>query len=164
VMGYRQYHSIAARYKTPIAITGFEPVDVLQGILSVVTQLENNTALVKNEYARIVTEEGNENAQETLWRVFETSDQTWRGIGTIPKSGLRIRKEFQAYDAELKFDLTGIKSTESANCIAGQILQGKLKPYQCNEFGKACTPENPKGAPMVSHEGACSAYFRFQNI
>jgi hydrogenase expression/formation protein HypD len=163
VMGFHQYHPIAQKFNIPMAVTGFEPVDILQGLLSVVTQLENGTSLVKNEYGRVVTEYGNVKAQESLWEVFEITDQTWRGIGNIPKSGLKIKKTYSDFDAESHFDLAGIRPEEPSICIAGQILQGKRKPMDCAAYGKSCIPERPLGAPMVSQEGACSAYYRYQH-
>lgn len=163
VMGYKQYLPIAEKYRTPVAITGFEPVDILQGIYSVVQQLENKSFEVTNEYKRSVTLAGNENAQKSMWEVFESTDMVWRGIGSIPQSGLRIRSIYSEFDAELRFDFSGINAKESDLCMAGKILQGQLKPNQCPAFGVQCTPENPLGAPMVSQEGVCSSYYRYQN-
>lgn len=162
VMGYNQYLPIAEKYKTPIAITGFEPVDILQGIYAVVQQLEKSTYTVTNEYKRSVTLNGNEQAQKSMWEVFESDDMVWRGIGSIPKSGFRIRSEYSDFDSEKRYSFSGRKVAESELCLAGKILQGRLKPYQCSAFGKQCTPEKPLGAPMVSHEGVCSAYYRYQ--
>jgi hydrogenase expression/formation protein HypD len=162
IMGYKEYLPIAEKYRVPIVVTGFEPVDILAGILMTVRQLENGSANVENAYSRIVTLEGNKPAQEVIQKVFETRDRKWRGIGTIPASGWGIRPEYAEYDAELRFKVEGIRSNESPLCISGEILQGNLKPTACPAFGKECTPERPLGATMVSAEGACSAYYRYR--
>jgi len=161
VMGYWQYHSIANQYQIPIVVTGFEPLDLLQGILFSVRQLENKKYFVENAYSRAVTENGNQAAQNIINQVFEPCDRNWRGIGLIPKSGLCLRKEYSFFDAEKRFHVAHIKTQEHEVCIAGQILQGLKKPPQCMAFGKQCTPNSPLGAPMVSSEGACNAYYRF---
>ena len=161
IMGYKEYHALSEKYKIPIIITGFEPLDLVQGIQMAVDQLENGIHKVANQYARVVKEEGNSNAIGIIRTVFEVSDREWRGIGMIPKSGYRLTKEFMAFDAESKFGIQGIKVDEHPNCMAGEILKGIKKPIHCPEFGKACSPANPLGAPMVSSEGACSAYYNF---
>lgn len=161
VMGYWQYHPLAQKFKVPIIVTGFEPLDLLQGILMTIKQLEQNVHIVENAYPRAVTEHGNKVAQRIINQIFEPCDRNWRGIGTIPMSGLGLKPEFDAFNAEIRFQVGHIKTEESKICIAGQILQGLKKPNQCPAFGKTCVPSNPLGAPMVSTEGACSAYFRF---
>ncbi len=161
VMGYHQYHSISQKYKIPIVVTGFEPLDLLQGILMTVEQLETGSYEVQNAYSRVVTEEGNIPAQAMIRRVFEDCDRNWRGIGMIPQSGWKLRKEFADFDAELRFKVGNIQTRESDICISGLILQGIKKPLQCPAFGKVCTPQNPLGATMVSSEGACAAYYRY---
>ncbi|TFH39494.1 MAG: hydrogenase formation protein HypD [Bacteroidia bacterium] len=163
VMGYHEYPPIAEKYGVPISVTGFEPVDILQGILATVRNLETGKAEVSNEYRRSVTFEGNRKAQEVVSKVFEKTDQSWRGIGLIPASGLGLRNEYSAFDASRIFPLEEINPVEPEICIAGEILQGKRKPVECKAYGTLCTPENPLGAPMVSHEGACSAYYRYKN-
>ena len=164
IMGNKQYHPLAETYEVPIVVTGFEPLDVLQGILMVVRQLESNRHEVENQYARIVREQGNEQAQEIIDRVFEVSDQTWRGIGSIPDSGFRLRKPYQAYDAHLKFAIQIEEQPENPECISGQIMKGIKKPFECPQFGKKCKPSFPLGAPMVSSEGACAAYYHFSGM
>jgi hydrogenase expression/formation protein HypD len=161
VMGYWEYEPIAACYRVPIVVTGFEPLDLLQGILMIVKQLETGRAEVENQYARVVKREGNVPAQKIIQQVFEVTDRKWRGIGAIPQSGYRLRDEFAAFDAEKRFDVQTLTAQESSLCIAGEILQGKQKPHQCSAFGKQCTPEHPLGAPMVSAEGACAAYYQY---
>ncbi|NTW45054.1 MAG: hydrogenase formation protein HypD [Anaerolineaceae bacterium] len=161
VMGYWQYHPISQKYQVPIVVTGFEPLDLLQGILKAIRQLECGTHIVENAYQRAVSEKGNQAAQEIINRVFEPCDRNWRGIGTIPFSGMGLRSEFDEFNAEHRFNVEHIKTQESEICIAGQILQGLKKPYQCPAFCNVCVPTNPLGAPMVSSEGACSAYYRF---
>ncbi|NJK93952.1 MAG: hydrogenase formation protein HypD [Bacteroidales bacterium] len=162
VMGFNEYIPLAEKYGVPIAVTGFEPLDVLKGILSVVEQLEQGTCHVTNEYKRAVKTDGNIQAQQQISEVFEKCDQTWRGIGMIPNSGLRLNANYEKYDAEKKFSLPVKKYSDPEICLSGQILQGRLKPHQCPAFSSQCTPEHPLGAPMVSHEGACNAYYRFQ--
>lgn len=159
VMGYREYLPLAQKYHTPIIVTGFEPVDILEGILRAVRQLEAGRYEVENQYSRSVTEEGNRAAQEVIRTVFQVVDRKWRGIGLIPQSGYSLRPEFDAYNAERIFDVETISTHESPLCIAGEILQGIKKPPQCSAFGIQCTPEHPLGAPMVSSEGACAAYY-----
>lgn len=161
VMGYWQYEPLAERWKIPMTVTGFEPLDLLQGIYMTIDALEDGRWGVENQYVRSVTREGNRPAQELLDKVFEVCDRPWRGIGEIPASGWRLRSEFTDFDAERRFDVEGIHATESPLCIAGEILQGLKKPHECSAFGKECTPEHPLGAPMVSTEGACSAYHRY---
>jgi hydrogenase expression/formation protein HypD len=164
VMGYEEYIPLASKYRVPIVVTGFEPVDILQGILMTVKQLEEGHSDVENQYARVVRREGNRAAQELIKKVFETTDRSWRGIGTIPKSGFRLRNEFALFDAENLFDVSTIHAEESPLCIAGQVMQGFKKPHDCTAFGIQCTPEHPLGAPMVSSEGACAAYFHYGKI
>lgn len=162
VMGYTEYEPIAREYGAPIVVTGFEPVDILRGIHLCVKQLEEGRAEVENEYTRSVTREGNRPAQELLRRVFVVTDRKWRGLGEIPGSGYALSPEFYDYTAEHRFELQEISAEESKECIAGLILQGLKKPHECPAFGTRCTPEKPLGAPMVSSEGACAAYFRYR--
>jgi hydrogenase expression/formation protein HypD len=161
VMGYWEYPPLSERYGVPIVVTGFEPLDILQGVLATVRQLEEGRAETENAYSRAVTLEGNRPAQDIVDTVFEPCDRAWRGVGVIPDSGWRLRPEFSAFDAEERFDVEGVTATESPLCIAGQILQGLAKPPQCSAFGTQCTPEHPLGATMVSSEGACAAYYRY---
>ncbi len=161
VMGYEEYFPIARKYKAPIVITGFEPVDILQGIYMAVKQLEEGRVDVENQYSRAVRREGNVPARKLLSDVFEVIDRKWRGIGTIPESGWGLKPEFEKHDAEKIFDVAGIETQESPVCIAGLIMQGLKKPHECAAFGKDCKPEHPLGAPMVSSEGACAAYFHY---
>lgn len=161
VMGYWEYPPIAAQYNIPIVVTGFEPVDLLKGILQTVRQLQSGRAEVENAYERAVTLEGNRPAQQVIEKVFETCDRKWRGIGMIPQSGWKLRPEFAAFDAEARFDVGSIVTEESPLCISGLVLQGLKKPNQCPAFGTLCTPEKPLGATMVSSEGACAAYYRY---
>jgi hydrogenase expression/formation protein HypD len=163
VMGYWEYPPIAEKYHVPIVVTGFEPVDLTQGILRTVQSLEAGQARVENAYSRVVSFDGNKPAQVIINSVFEPCDRNWRGIGMIPMSGLGLRPEFSAFDAEKRFDIGDIKTQESSICIAGKILQGLKKPIDCPAFGKECTPQSPLGAPMVSAEGACSAYYRYRD-
>ncbi|WP_066347459.1 hydrogenase formation protein HypD [Geminocystis sp. NIES-3708] len=164
VMGYQKYESISHKYKVPIIITGFEPVDILQGIFLCIQQLENNDIKVENQYSRVVNKEGNKNAQLLMKRIFDTDDYFWRGIGNIPDSGLKLKEEYQEFSASNKFNLKLInhQDLENQNCISGQILQGIKKPHECPSFAKKCTPEQPLGAPMVSSEGACAAYYNYR--
>lgn len=164
IMGYRDYYPLVQQYKIPIVITGFEPLDLVQGVFLAVQQLEKGIYEVENQYARVVKEEGNLAAINVIKKVFEVGDREWRGIGTILKSGYVLNKEYTNFDAELKFGMTHMKVPENTKCIAGDILKGIKKPVQCSEFGKTCTPSFPLGAPMVSSEGACAAYFHFQSI
>jgi hydrogenase expression/formation protein HypD len=163
VMGTAEYLPIVEKYHIPIVVTGFEPVDLIQGLWSCILQLERGEAKLENQYARVVSENGNENAKQLISEIFEVTDRAWRGIGVLPNSGLGLNREFQQFDASLKFE-HDVKNTPSPNgCIAGEILKGLKKPMECPEFGKSCTPENPLGAPMVSSEGACAAYYNYSN-
>jgi len=161
VMGIEEYEPIAERYRVPIVVTGFEPLDLLQGLYMTLDALENGRWGVENQYARSVRPEGNRAARRVIEEVFEVCDRPWRGIGTIPASGFKLRDPYVAFDAEARFSLDGITARESPLCIAGEILQGLKKPVDCGQFGQACTPDRPLGAPMVSSEGACSAYYRY---
>ena len=162
VMGYWEYVPLADKYHVPMAVTGFEPLDIAQGILTTVRALEEGRVQVENAYARAVTRQGNRSAQAMIEQVFMECDRKWRGIGTIPRSGWRLRPEFDAFDAEKRFDVGDIRSEESPLCIAGQILQGLKRPHDCSAFGVQCTPEHPLGATMVSSEGACAAYYKYK--
>lgn len=162
IMGYEEYIPLAKKYKIPIVVTGFEPVDILQGIYAAVKQLEEGKFEVENQYSRAVIMEGNKAAKKILSEVFQTVDRKWRGIGTIPMSGWKLKESFADFDAEKIFDVDEIEKQESDLCIAGKILQGFKKPIDCSAFGKLCTPEHPLGAPMVSSEGTCAAYFRYK--
>jgi len=164
VMGYEEYLPIAARHHVPIVVTGFEPVDILQGIAMTVRQLEEGRAEVENQYTRSVRREGNVPAQKLIHEVFRTSNRKWRGIGEIPMSGYRLAPGYEEFDAELLFDVEGISAEESPLCIAGLVLQGLKKPHECPAFGRECTPERPLGAPMVSSEGACAAYYHYGRL
>jgi hydrogenase expression/formation protein HypD len=164
IMGYGEYIPLSAKYRVPMIVTGFEPVDILQGVYMAVRQLENKRHEVENQYSRLVRREGNEPARALIHQVFETTDRKWRGIGEIPMSGYRLRKEFAEFDAELLFDVADMHAEESPRCMAGTILRGLKKPYECPVFGKECNPEHPFGAPMVSSEGACAAYFHYARI
>jgi hydrogenase expression/formation protein HypD len=161
VMGYREYEPMSARFKVPIVITGFEPLDILQGTLMTIRQLEEGRAEVENQYSRILNRGGNRPAQQLIQSVFEIADRKWRGIGTIPKSGYKLRWEFRDQDAEKLFDVKEIDTREPEICISGQILKGIKKPHDCPAFGTACTPQRPLGATMVSAEGACAAYYTY---
>jgi len=163
VMGYHEYEPIAEKYKIPIVVTGFEPVDLLLGIKECICMLEKGKYGVQNAYTRSVRREGNVPAQQLMKEIFEVCDQDWRGLGCIPHSGLRLKSDYADYDVEKKFHLTPEKNEEKQTvCIAGEILQGKKKPTDCPAFATLCTPENPIGAPMVSNEGACSAYYQYE--
>ncbi len=162
VTGSQEYEPIAAQHGVPIVITGFEPLDILRGVLSCVRQLEAGRAEVENAYARAVRSEGNHPAMRRVREVFRVGDRKWRGIGTIPHSGLELRPEFAALDAAERFGVEGIAAEEPRECIAGAVLQGHRKPHDCEAFGIRCTPEHPLGAPMVSAEGACAAYYRYR--
>jgi hydrogenase expression/formation protein HypD len=164
VMGYEEYPSLAAKYRVPILVTGFEPLDILHGILMAVRQLESGRAEVENQYARSVRREGNQPAQELMRKVFKVVSRQWRGVGEIPQSGLGLADEYAAYDAERKFGVADRWVPEPADCLAGQILQGLKKPPECPAFGGKCTPEHPLGATMVSSEGACAAYYRYRRL
>lgn len=161
VMGYAEYEPIAARYRVPIVITGFEPVDLLHGILMTVKQLEAGRHVVENQYARILGRDGNVAARRLIFDVFEIADRKWRGVGSIPKSGYKLRYEYRAHDAERLFEVADIRTEEAAVCISGQVLKGVKKPLDCPAFGTECTPQHPLGATMVSGEGACAAYFTY---
>lgn len=162
VMGYWEYPTLAELYHTPMTVTGFEPLDIVTGIQKTVQMLEAGLVSVANAYPRVVTLDGNREAQSVIERVFETCDRKWRGIGSIPNSGWKLRQEFSDFDAEKRFNVSSIQSQESPLCIAGDVLQGICKPDECPAFGKECTPGSPLGAPMVSAEGACSAYYRYK--
>ena len=164
VMGWEEYDPLAATYRVPIVVTGFEPLDILEGIWMAVKQLEEGRHEVENQYVRSVRREGNRPAQELVGRVFRTVDRGWRGIGTIPASGLGLTPEFEAFDAERKFGLEAIRAEEPAECRAGDVLRGRIKPFECAAFGVTCTPDRPLGAPMVSAEGACAAYHNFDRL
>ena len=161
IMGYREYEPMSARFKVPIVITGFEPLDILQGTLMTIRQLEEGRAELENEYSRILGREGNLAAQKLVASVFEIADRKWRGIGVIPKSGYKLRWEYREYDAEKLFDVKEIDTREPDICISGQILRGIRKPHDCPAFGTLCTPQRPLGATMVSAEGACAAYYAY---
>ncbi len=161
VMGYAEYEPVALEFHVPIVPTGFEPVDLLAGILKTVELLEEGKADVVNRYGRVVSREGNPWAQDIISKVFEVIDRPWRGIGIIPESGLGLREEFASYNAEQRFNVTNICAQESPLCMSGSVLQGILKPDACSAFAKECTPEHPLGATMVSSEGACAAYYKY---
>jgi len=164
VMGYWQYLPLAETHRIPITVTGFEPLDLFQGIWMTVKALEEGRWGVENQYSRAVTEEGNRPAQELLRKVFRVVDRPWRGIGVIPDSGLALREELAGFDAERRFAVEGVGGEESPLCIAGEILRGLKKPHECSAFGRLCTPDNPLGAPMVSSEGACAAYHLYGRL
>ncbi len=164
IMGYWEYFPLVEKYKIPIVVTGFEPLDLLQGILMVVKQLEDGRAEVENQYIRMVKEKGNTTAQKIISDVFEVGDQMWRGIGTIGKSGFHLQEKFARFDANKKFSIHIEIANENEACIAGNIMKGISKPFECSQFGKECTPLTPLGAPMVSSEGACAAYYNFSTI
>jgi len=164
IMGLDEYYPIVEKYQLPIVVTGFEPVDLLQGITMLVKQLENGEYKLENQYSRVVRSNGNPDAQDVIRSVFTTGNREWRGIGDIPMSGYEIADDYALFDANKKFSIYIPKAEESKECIAGEILRGIKKPGQCPQFGKKCTPLNPVGAPMVSSEGACAAYYHFSNI
>jgi hydrogenase expression/formation protein HypD len=164
VMGMGEYVPLVEEYHVPIVVTGFEPLDVLEGIRRVLLQLEQGRAELENAYPRAVQPEGNPAAQAVVRDVFTTCDRAWRGIGTIPSSGWRLADQYADFDAELRFDVTDIHAEESPLCRSGEVLQGLIKPNQCSAFGNECTPRKPLGAPMVSSEGACAAYYQFRRI
>lgn len=161
VMGYEEYLPIAERYRVPIVVTGFEPLDLAQGVLMAIEMLEAGRIGVENQYTRSVTRAGNRPAQELLREVFEVCDRAWRGIGPIPRSGLRLAPAYARFDAERRFGVGGTSPSEPPECVAGEILRGLKRPHQCAAFGGRCTPEHPLGAPMVSGEGACAAYYQY---
>jgi hydrogenase expression/formation protein HypD len=162
VMGYEEYFPLAAKYRVPIVVTGFEPMDILQGVLLTVQQLESGRAEVENQYSRSVRREGNQPAQEIMRKVFQIVPRKWRGLGEIPHSGLGLNAEYSEFDAQKKFGVADHHVEESTECIAGFVLQGLKKPRECAAFGTRCTPEHPFGATMVSSEGACAAYHRYR--
>ena len=165
VMGFWEYEPLAEKYKIPIIVTGFEPVDIVHGILDCVRELEAGSYRVRNAYARSVTRAGNQPAQAIILKVFEMTDRAWRGIGIIPKSGYRLRDEFATFDAERRFpEVQSIEAHESPLCISGLVLQGRKKPAECPAFGRECTPQTPLGATMVSSEGTCAAYYRYGRL
>ncbi|MGA2031580.1 MAG: hydrogenase formation protein HypD [Thermoguttaceae bacterium] len=164
VMGIAQYRPLAEKYRVPIVVTGFEPLDILQGVLMCVRQLEAGRSEVENQYARSVRPEGNPAAVRQIEKVFQVVPRKWRGIGEIPASGWALRPPYDAFDAELRFGVTGVTADEPAECIAGEVLQGHKKPWDCPAFGVHCTPDRPLGAPMVSTEGACAAYYRYRRL
>jgi hydrogenase expression/formation protein HypD len=164
VMGWSEYEPIAAQYRVPIVVTGFETVDIMEGMLMAVQQLEKGRFEVENQYVRSVTRDGTVPARNLVAQVFELVDRKWRGIGAIPRSGLGLRPEFSDFDAELRFGLDDIVVEEPVECHAGDVLRGKLKPFECPAFGTLCTPSRPLGAPMVSSEGACAAYFNYRRL
>jgi hydrogenase expression/formation protein HypD len=162
VVGYREYEPLAEKYHVPFVVTGFEPLDILQGIYMVVRQLEEGRAEVENQYSRAVRRAGNEPAQAIIREVFEIVPRKWRGIGSIPQSGLGLKPEYAAFDAEQRFGVADQAVDEPSECISGLILRGIQKPHDCPAFGTLCTPEHPLGATMVSSEGACAAYYRYR--
>jgi hydrogenase expression/formation protein HypD len=164
VMGYREYEPIAACYSVPIVVTGFEPLDILQGVHRCVLQLEQGRAEVENQYARSVQRCGNTKAQDLMSEIFEVTPREWRGIGEIPRSGLRLQASYAGFDAEQRFPVSVPSAERDSNCISGEILLGCKRPFECPAFGLACTPEKPLGATMVSAEGACSAYYRYRRF
>jgi hydrogenase expression/formation protein HypD len=164
VMGTREYPPLVEKYQVPIVVTGFEPLDILEGIRKTVIQLEEGRYELENAYSRAVSADGNLAAQEMLNDVFEVTDRAWRGIGMIPKSGWTLSDKYAEFDAEKRFSVTGIHTDESALCRSGEVLQGLIKPHECAAFGKECTPRNPLGATMVSSEGACAAYYLYRRL
>jgi len=164
VMGYTEYEPIATKYRVPIVVTGFEPLDLLQGIYMCLLQLEEGRFEVENPYARVVRRQGNQPAQELVARVFRVVNRKWRGLGEIPQSGLALTAEYAAFDAELRFALSQYRTEEDSECISGLIMQGAKKPEECAAYGSRCTPEHPLGAPMVSSEGACAAYYNYRHL
>jgi hydrogenase expression/formation protein HypD len=160
-MGCTEYEPLAQRYRVPIVITGFEPIDLLEGVLRTVQQLESGRAEVENQYSRAVRHEGNLASRRLIEDVFEVCDRKWRGVGLIPKSGYRLRPEYRDHDAERLFEVEAIETEESSVCISGEILKGLKKPHECPAFGGPCTPLTPLGATMVSAEGACAAYYAY---
>jgi hydrogenase expression/formation protein HypD len=161
VMGCTEYEPVARRFRVPIVITGFEPIDMLEGVLRVVQQLEAGRAEVENQYSRAVRQEGNPESKKLIQEVFEVCDRKWRGVGLIPHSGFKLRPEYQDHDAERLFAVQDLETQESSVCISGHILRGLKKPWECPAFGKECTPQSPLGATMVSSEGACAAYYTY---
>lgn len=164
IMGTKEYLPLVEQFKIPIVVTGFEPVDLLQGILMTVKQLEKGEYKLENQYARVVRAEGNPRAIETIYEVFEVSDRLWRGMDVIPQSGYEVKPKYADFDARKKFQVDIAEAPENKECIAGDIMKGIKKPFECPNFGKSCHPENPLGAPMVSSEGACAAYYHFSGL
>ena len=164
IMGTEEYYPVVEKYKTPVVITGFEPVDLLQGILMAVQQLEKGEYKLENQYTRYVQREGNRMAIQTMEEVFEVSDRMWRGIGTIPQSGYEVNDRYKQYNARVKFRIDIPTALENPSCISGDIMKGLKKPFQCPNFGTHCKPEHPLGAPMVSSEGACAAYYHYSDV
>ena len=162
VMGYREYEPLAEHYNIPIVVTGFEPVDIMQGVYLALKQLEEGRAVVENQYTRSVHRDGNLTAQKLMKTVFTVTTQKWRGLGEIPGSGLALREPYQAYDAGQRFGVSGLEVRESTDCRSGLVMQGVIRPSECPAFGRRCTPDQPLGAPMVSSEGACAAYYRYR--
>jgi hydrogenase expression/formation protein HypD len=163
-MGVDEYPRLAESHRVPIVVTGFEPLDILEGVRRTVAQLERGEHTVENAYPRAVRAEGNLAARAMLEDVFEVTDRAWRGIGVIPDSGWRLSAKYQEYDAESRFSVEGIRTREPAECRSGEVLQGLLKPYECEAFGTRCTPRTPLGATMVSSEGACAAYYLYRRL
>jgi hydrogenase expression/formation protein HypD len=161
VMGYEEYQPLTTRYRVPVVVTGFEPVDILQGVYMAVRQLESGRAEVENQYSRVVSRFGNTSARRIMEKVFRVVDRKWRGIGEIPDSGYALSYPYETFDAEKIFEVEDVIVPEPAECLAGLVLQGRRKPDSCGMFGSRCTPEHPLGAPMVSSEGACAAYFTY---
>lgn len=161
IMGTSEYNPLVEKYQVPIVVTGFEPVDLLEGILMTVKQLENKECKLENQYTRVVEAAGNKNAKDVIKKVFEITDREWRGIGNIPFSGYAVREDYSDYDAIKKFNINIPSAPEDQSCLAGDVMKGKIKPNQCPNFGTKCTPVKPLGAPMVSSEGACAAYYHF---
>lgn len=164
VMGFTEYEPLVARYRVPIVVTGFEPLDILQGVYMCVKQLEEGRAEVENQYARAVRRDGNVPAQRLMREVFRIVPRKWRGVGEIPASGLGLAEPYAAFDAELRFGVADHTADEPTECCSGQIMQGLMKPHECPAFGTRCTPEHPLGATMVSSEGACAAYYRYRRL
>jgi len=164
IMGYTEYEPIVKKYHVPIVVTGFEPLDILQGVYMCIRQLEEGRAEAENQYTRSVKRAGNQEAQNIIREVFEIVPRKWRGIGDIPASGLGLKEKYAVFDAEKRFGIAEYTCEESSECISGLVLKGVKKPQECGEFGRRCTPEHPLGAPMVSSEGACAAYYRYRNI
>jgi hydrogenase expression/formation protein HypD len=164
VMGYESYEPFVQTYRLPVVVTGFEPLDLLEGILACVRQLEDSEAIVENQYARSVRREGNLAAQDLVREVYQVCDRPWRGLGIIRDGGLELQPAWQEYDARYRFSMTQLPIVESPDCRSADVLAGRIKPPQCESFGTQCTPESPLGAPMVSSEGACAAYFRYRHL
>jgi hydrogenase expression/formation protein HypD len=164
IMGVQEYGPLVEKYRVPIVVTGFEPMDILHGVYMTVQQLEEGRAEVENQYSRVVRAEGNTPAQKLMMEVFEVVPRMWRGIGEIPFSGYALTEPYRALDANLRFEMTGVTADEHPDCIAGLVMQGLAKPCDCSAFGTTCTPDKPLGAPMVSAEGACAAYYRYRGV